>query len=644
MSTRRTFLMQSVAGLTAAASIPTDRAVATSGAEDLKASVKENAEASTGFRRVSLGDEYGRSADRIPLKIGSPLLRDPIWYYDPWSAYDELGDDVELTEELAMRQLGEVARLRRLGVRLDYYVMDAFWYEPNGAYRTWRKPHWPSGPDRWLKACEQIGVKPGLWFPSNSFGKDIKLEVAPQWRSSLDKSESDGSQTLSFSEGGFLSDFMDALQYWYDRGIRLFRLDFAQFTGAGPNATQHQTHAEVIERNKTALRHALKVFRRKNPEIVFIAYNGFIEFPAEVKTDSELVALFKLSSIDLRWLQVFDILYSGDVGPADIPQVNFWRSIDLFDDRQVRLYERNFVPLDRLESSGFLCGDTNSSIRRKTHAWKGRLILNAAHGGWANTIYGDLQYLDDEKARWLAKVQGIYLPLQAEGRTKTFGGDPDEVQAYGFGSLDATGSIYTVVNPAQEIVTVRLPALSSVQAPLTSGRVIFSDAGFVPKLSDSVVTLGPGQMVSIGFGRYSALEFDLGVQEDVSIPRDIRPIAADFVRKPHNAIETTIAVPATGDIRIIFQQRDKAGNPLRTIASETTRTPSGKLLKIWAEQGGKKVPVETDYDRYVWNGTSWASGEVRGASLERGQPITIHCSTVEEGASSLRGDLYVVEY
>src|SRR6185312_12035647 len=136
-----------------------------------------------------------------------PLLRDPFWYFDAWSTYDEISDDVELTEELAMRQLGELARLRRLGVKLDYYLIDAFWYAPDGAYRTWRKPHWPNGPDRWIAACQEIGVKPGLWFASNSIVKVAGLELVPQWRSSLDNTKdttAQGFQSLSFSEGEFL--------------------------------------------------------------------------------------------------------------------------------------------------------------------------------------------------------------------------------------------------------------------------------------------------------------------------------------------------------------------------------------------------------------------------------------------------------
>jgi hypothetical protein len=84
---------------------------------------------------------------------------EPVSVYCNWSAYDELSDSVKLTEALAMRELDEILRLRKSGVRVDYYLMDAFWFEPKGAYRRWRVADWP---DRWMEACKANGLKPGL--------------------------------------------------------------------------------------------------------------------------------------------------------------------------------------------------------------------------------------------------------------------------------------------------------------------------------------------------------------------------------------------------------------------------------------------------------------------------------------------------
>ena len=61
--------------------------------------------------------------------LGAPLARDPIFVYNNWSAYDELSDNIPLTERLAMKELDEILRLRRFGVRFDYYMMDAFWFD-----------------------------------------------------------------------------------------------------------------------------------------------------------------------------------------------------------------------------------------------------------------------------------------------------------------------------------------------------------------------------------------------------------------------------------------------------------------------------------------------------------------------------------
>ncbi len=68
-----------------------------------------------------------------PARLGTPLIKDPIWVYNDWSSYDELSDNIPLTEELAMKELDEIIRLHSLGVHFDYYMMDAFWFAPEGA-------------------------------------------------------------------------------------------------------------------------------------------------------------------------------------------------------------------------------------------------------------------------------------------------------------------------------------------------------------------------------------------------------------------------------------------------------------------------------------------------------------------------------
>lgn len=568
-----------------------------------------------------------------PQLLGEPFLDDPIFVYNNWSSYDELSDNLRLTEQLAIRELDEIVRLRWLGVRTDYYVMDAFWFDPQGGYRTWRKPDWPQGPDHWLNKCKDNGILPGLWFGTNTL---VKMNPAPEWQDSLNRQK----RAMSLYEGGFLSDFMNVLEYWYDRGVRLFKFDFADFSAATPEAEKTQTVDEIRSRNITAFREALKKFRQKNPGVVLVAFNGF-----GGDYDSTGGPFPFQHPVDLRWLEVFDSLYSGDPRPSDVPETNFWRSIDIYSDHMVRRYEQSYVPLERIDSTAFMVGNTGTIYYRKTNAWKGMLVLMLARGGWINTIHGNLELLTERDARWFAKVQSLYLRLQALGRTKTFGGVPGDAQPYGFGSLDVDGSIYAVMNPAQSVEEIRMPLLSRVQPANDHGRVLFRDAGFEPVLRGSNIKLGAGQLAVVGFGRFSTLEYDLGVQQDVHIPLAIRPIAAEFVSKGKNTIRTTMSSPERGDLRIIVEQHETDGRVARSTGGAPPRgITMGNILLLRAWQGAQRVSVDMNYDKAIWSGLSWAAGEIKHSALIPGQPLTIECSSAEKNSVRLEGRIFAVEY
>ena len=570
----------------------------------------------------------------IPVGVGAPLLRDPIFVYNNWSAYDELSDNIPLTESLAMRELDEILRWRKLGVKIDYYTIDAFWFDPDGGYRTWRKPNWPNGPDAWIKRCQANGILPGLWFSTNTL---VKINAAPEWQDSLTENKG----AMSFSEGGFLPNFMETLQYWYDRGIRIYKFDFVDFNAATPATAKKLASEEIRRRNETAFREALLRFRQKNPDVVLVAFNGF---GGDVESTAGAFP-FK-NVVDPRWLSVFDSMYSGDPRPSDVPEMNFWRSVDIYSDHMVRRYEQSFLPLERIDATGFMLGNTGTIYYRKDHAWKGETILLFARGGWVNTIYGSLEFLSDDDVRWFAKAQALYLPLLAAGRTKSFGGLPGEIETYGFGSVDATGAVYVVMNPKTTVEEINLPQLTRAQAEPLKGRVLFRDAGFVPILEKDHVRLGPGQMAVIGYGRYSSEKFDLGIQADVHIPRSSTPLKADFAVSGKNTIRAEVNVPAKADLRITMRQRTADGAwILRSWKGGPPNGSSmGKTFTLTATQNGKQIPVEIDYDRVIWSGLSWAVGEIRSGSIKAGIPLAIEAHSSEEGAVQLECQVTAVEY
>jgi len=565
-------------------------------------------------------------------RLAAPLLRDPIFVYNNWSAYDELSDNIPLTEELAMRELDQILRLRRFGVRFDYYMMDAFWFDPEGGYRTWRKPNWPNGPDAWIKKCRDNGILPGLWFGTNML---VKINAAPAWKDSV----SSNKWTMSFSEGGFLPDFMNVLQYWYDRGIRMYKFDFVDFGAATPETAKKLTPEEIQSRNQAAFRDALKKFRAKNPDVVLVAFNGF---GGDIESSAGPFP-FK-HPVDLRWLEAFDSLYSGDPRPSDVPEASFWRSMDIYSDHMVRRYEQSFLPLQRIDSTGFMLGNTGTIYYRKTHAWKGALILMMARGGWVNTTHGNLEFLSDADARWYAKAQSLYIELESAGRTKTFGGIPGDDQPYGFGSLTADGAVYVVMNPAQDFAELEMPLLSQAQQPNLHGRLLFRDAGFVPLLTGNRIKLGPGQMALVGYGKYAAPAYDLGIQDDVLIPRAITPLQATFAPKGKNTIEATLAAPEHAGLRIIMQQRSQNGEIMRSWKGGPPKgTNMGKVFLLRAEQNGRELPLEINYDKVIWSGLSWAAGEIKANDLQVGA-ISVQCSSAENDPVQLEGRIYAVQY
>jgi len=568
------------------------------------------------------------AGDRSP--VSEPALPASIWVYNNWSAYDELSDAVPLTEELAMRELDEILRLRKFGIHFDYYMMDAFWYDPDGGYRSWRTESWPHGPDRWLEACKANGIRPGLWFSTNTL---THMNPVPKWRSSLN----DSGTAMSLSSGGFLDDFVEVLDAWYDRGIRIFKFDMADFSAAAGDEEKRRSPQEIRLRNARAFHQALRDFRRKHPDVVLVAFNGIVGDVSGAGAN--------YNPFGPHWLDVFDALYSGDPRPSDVPEFDFWRAVDIYSDQMVRHFEHGGIPLQRIDSTSFMIGDTNTNYHRRVEAWQGSLLLMLAHGGRLRTVHGNLELLDDEKARWFAKAVALYDPLLQHGLTRSFGGSANSARPYGFGSIDADGAVYAVVNPAQAFHDVHLPRLTPLQEANVEGRVLFRDAGYEPELDGDMIRLGPGQFALVGFGRYADAADDLGIQTEVRIPRRIEPLRVRFheIEETNEAVvlEAVLTPPAVGDLRVILEQRDENGEVIRS----TSERVMGEFFTVTAAQQGHSLPVEIHHDGVIWSGLAWASGEIRHEQMLPHTPLHLRLTTAETDPTlRLHARLYRVEY
>jgi hypothetical protein len=567
----------------------------------------------------------------FPLKRKLNGPPKPVFIYNNWSSYDELSDNIPLTEELAMKELNEILRLKKNGVQIDYYLMDAFWFDRDGGYRTWHKQHWPNGPDTWLKSCRQNNILPGMWFSTNliSGGGNIFLNMIPEWQSSAN----DDSGILCLFEGSYLPHLADTLQLWYDKGVRLFKFDFAYFEAATPNAKAKYSSDEITEKNKVAFMQMLQNFRTKNTDVLIVGYNGFGGV-----LDNTYTPFSK--AIDPRWLETFDTLYSGDPRFSDVPMMNIWRSEDTYHDHQNRQFEFNGLPLRRIDSCAFMNGVTGTCYSRAMQCWKGMLILDLARGGWVNVYHGNMELITGDDAVWFAKVQKLFHHFQGKDGISSFGGIPGMALPYGFKAEDEKGVVCTVVNPSQQISTLQLPIKD-----FTASKLLYADGGFDPIIKNNAVTLGAEQLAVVGFGSYADDIFYWGRDATIRIPKSIIKLEAQFSPSMRNVIECSLHTIPSTDLRIIVQQFDSNGNPYRTWGGAPPNgTKMDKLIKLSVKQNDKEIETTKQYDKMIWSGLSWGAAELRRSSFDHTKPLLITCSTEEKDPLTLKANVYAVQY
>jgi hypothetical protein len=521
----------------------------------------------------------------------------PFYVYDNWSAYDELSDMVPLTEALSMHEFEEVCRLRRSGVVIDAYLMDAFWYSPDGGYRIWREDGWPRGPDAWLRACAREGILPGLWFTANTA---FHLNPPTAWRDSL----SGNGWGFSCDTGGFMAGFMEVLDTWYARGVRVFKFDFADFDARAANLPE-SVPEPVRDKNVGAFRRAMRDFREGHPDAILLAYNGFEDTEYMTWTDRPTRAV-----IAPEWFEVFDTVYCGDPRPADTPLPSFWRTLDVYADAMVHLLHRGSGRrLAEIDNCAFMIGNCGTCYRRGSEEWRTTALLSYARGGRVHVTMGNLEALSDEDGKWLADVQRFYA---AAGEPSWVGGNPGRAELYAY----AAGDAITAVNPSIEPRRLVLGQ---------SYGIVYSD-GAVENNGESL-SLGPGSVAVVARGAVGAPS--LGDASSSHVPR--ARLEANWTLS-ERGVKGELAAPAA-DLHLVFKQTDGDGFAVRTSGgSPPDGKSSAQLLRIDVRQGDRRLNLLRPDDKVIWSGISWAYGIVPAAELVPGERVKVSFQTDEARA------------
>jgi len=577
-------------------------------------------------------------------------MKRPFSVYCDWAYHDELGDSVELDEKMTMTALDALERWKRAhGFGFDYYLLDAFWFDPRGAYKEFKKTHWPRGFERARARMAELGMRPGLWYDVNS----SLLDVAA-WEKSVDA----GDRCYSLSSGpyakGLEEAWRHAIREW---GVRLFKLDFANFWAAAKGSKEPPF--EVYSKSIAALRQILRRLRDEYPDLAVIAYNGTERWGGFL---GRPVGSPLADGFDLSWLDIFDYQYSGDPRPGDLPRTDLRRSIDIFQDHQVWLLWRCGFPLDRIDDHGCMVGDTNTIFYQGAHGLRRSYLATLARGGKRDIYYGDPTLPLPADVDFMRRARELFFGAFRSGLGAVpVGGEPGACPWHGFLTGGGARGLLYLVNgsfTAQE-VSLHLSGLSRAE-------VLFRDSG--PEVGVSVsrerlsVELAPEQMALVGLGEYARSELDLGVSDASRQPRSMGLLPLVMRDGPGGALSGEIGrrLSAREHLFVVAQAFNAAdfsdsgpGLPLpRRFGGQTCakgprrqRPLTHEQVAISVEHGRKALePAKLVPDVPVWAGISWVAKMYDAGSVAGRAPLAVRVRQELEPPRELVVRAYAVTY
>ncbi len=537
-------------------------------------------------------------------------MRKPFSVYSTWGLQDELGDRVELSEDLARRALEGLRRWSaQFGIRQDIFALDAFWFDQQKGYKDFKKPHWPGGFEPLLADILDSGMKPGLWYSVNGGSLSV-----PAWKSSL----AEDGRHYSLVDGSYADALHAALLHAADTWhVRLFKFDFAGFftSAAGVARAPEETYRLSVAR----LRAMLRDLRERHPDIWTISHCGFARNHG-LSTPGTLEPL----ATDPALLEVMDAVFSGDPQPWDIPQTALTRNLDLFQDHQVWKMHVEGFPLHRIEDHGIIVGTTNTCAYRGRDGFRRSHVAQLARGGGRDLFYGDPTLLNDDDLSHLSKARALFFDACRRNLTVRFvGGEPGVAPWHGYVTGGGACGLAYLVNPQPhpQFIPLAIPCLSDA-------RVLFHDGQDRPSLQTQpdqlVVALGPEQMALVGMGDYSDQRHELGSEADADLPREMRLLPLRFRTREDGrwVAELSEALPEGSLLHVRVEVRDRSptgigSQPFRFGAQSThddrdmtPRTHDLVVIRVFKD-GQALTPVAHIPAVPVWSGIAWVAASFR---------------------------------
>lgn len=361
--------------------------------------------------------------------------------YCDWGLHDELSDHIDLTEKMTLSMIDRLADLRSREIfKFDYYLVDAYWFEEGRPYLEFRKAAWPDGTAEIRRRLDALGMKLGLWFDVNMASAKI---------SGYDGSRREaGLPEFCISDERSAELLQTALEYHVRNDhVKMIKFDFSYFDCKN---SSHDFHAKGCPESKEpAVRAFLKILgglRRIDPEIVFLAYNGFT---TDLSWIGSVVKGHLGYAVSPWWAFFVDYIYCGDPRPSEIPSVGLESSIIYYTDAMVRQFRDSLMPFESIDDHGTIVGNTGTIYYLKEKTFRDSWIMNIARGSGKLHFYGDINLLDKDDLAFLGKSDEMFRDVcKPSWKTQAILGSPLNAEPYGYSSSNGIEGYITVVNPS----------------------------------------------------------------------------------------------------------------------------------------------------------------------------------------------------
>ncbi|MGF1448458.1 MAG: hypothetical protein ACFB20_03480 [Opitutales bacterium] len=528
------------------------------------------------------------------------MSAEPFSVYNTWGYHDELGDQVELTERLALNALKALERWKEeFGLSYEYFLLDYGWFDPRKGFDRFHPQRWPKGPERFLRRLAASGFTPGLWFSTNG----AHLQV-PAWKKSLCADRTHYSLVDGPFGDALEAAVLHAAEQW---GVRYFKFDFAACAQGLASTPRSILETERLSRERFAL--IVARLRERFPDVRLIGHSGFWQGRNHERTGEP-----RRPTADPALLADLDHYLSNDPQIGEPPQLELCRARSLNQDWGLWRRHRDGFPLERIDDHGVMVGATNTCFYLGRRGFRRGHLAQLARGARRDLLCGNPALLTDADVTAILRQRQWFYAAWRQGLTTACvgSGEPGLAPWHGFLTGGGRSGLLYLVNPHWQSTLVELEVPG-----LQEAAVLFTDAPAGPAVSVQPgflrLELGPEACVLLGLGEHAQRLPELQRRGDVRTPASMRLLSLQIEGEPQRRTARLAKTLEKGERLVVCARLTDAetGLPQR-FAPQNTRErrrmkpQAHEVLRLRVRAKGRLLEAEGETPAVpVFCGVSW---------------------------------------